>query len=110
VKTEDPFKDNSWRNVRYCPRDGLRDIVARFDNKLESLIFQAGIGADREALFVRGEVIVRHRMSKEIAEELLRGMGNSAFVHCLERIENNTKNPQLWRDVLAWMGELNGDD
>ena len=79
--------------------------MARFDNKLESLVFQASIGADKEAYFAKGEVVVRHRMSKEIAEELLRDMGDSAFVYCLERIENNTKNPQLWRDVLAWMGE-----
>ena len=79
--------------------------MARFDNKLESLVFQAGIGADREASFVKGEVVVRHRMSKEIAEELLRDMGDSAFVYCLERIENSAKNPQLWRDVLTWLTE-----
>ena len=109
MKTEDPFKDNSWRNVRYCPRDGLRDIVARFDNKLESLVFQASIGADKEAHLVKGEVIVRHRMSNEIAKELLRDMGDSAFVYCLERIENNAQNSQLWRDVLAWMEDNNDD-
>ena len=76
-----------------------------FDNKLESLIFQARVGADREASFVKGEVIVRHRMSKEIAEELLKDLGDSAFVYCLERIENNAQNSQLWRDVLLWLGE-----
>ena len=81
-----------------------------FDNKLDSLLFQARKGADMEVFNKGGEVIMRHRMSKEIAEELLRDLGDSAFVHVLERIENSAKNPQLWRDVLAWMGELNGDD
>ena len=47
----------------------------------------------------------RHRMSKEIAEELLHDLGDSAFVYCLERIENNAQNSQLWRDVLLWLGE-----
>jgi hypothetical protein len=51
-------------------------------------------------------MIVRHRMSKEIAEELLRDLGDSAFVHVLERLEsNNTVNRQLWRDVLTWLTE-----
>jgi len=48
---------------------------------------------------------VRHRMSKEIAEELFLDMGDSAFVYVLERLENSAKNPQLWRDVLLWLDE-----
>jgi hypothetical protein len=104
VKTEDPFKDNSWRHVRHWT--GSKDLIKTFDNKLESLIFQAKTGADMEAFNKGGEVLVRHRMSKEIAEELLRDFGDSAFVHVLERLEsNNTVNRQLWRDVLAWMGD-----
>lgn len=103
MKTEDPFKDLSWRSVTYW--DGSQDVTRRFTNKLESLIFQA-VRASLKTAYRKGEeVIVRHRMSKEIAEELLHDMGDSAFVYCLERIENNAQNSQLWRDVLLWLGE-----
>jgi hypothetical protein len=44
-------------------------------------------------------------MSKEIAQELKGEMGNGAYLYCLERLSNNTKNPQLWRDVLDWLDE-----
>lgn len=103
MKTEDPFKDYSWRRVTYW--DGAEDVTKTFDNKLKSLIFQA-IRAPLKSAYRSGEeVLVRHRMSKEIAEELLIDMGDSAFVYCLERIENNAQNSQLWRDVLLWLGE-----
>lgn len=103
MKTEDPFKDYSWRRVTYW--DGVKDATKTFTHKLDSLIFQA-VRAPLKSAYGRGEeVIVRHRMSKEIAEELLRDMGDSAFVYCLERIENNAQNSQLWRDVLLWLGE-----
>jgi len=103
VKTEDPFKDYSWRRVTYW--DGVKDATKTFDNKLSSLIFQA-IRAPLKSAYGRGEeVIVRHRMSKEIAEELFLDMGDSAFVYVLERLENSAKNPQLWRDVLLWLDE-----
>jgi hypothetical protein len=48
----------------------------------------------------------RHRMSKEIAQELKEKMGNGAYLYCLERLSNNTENPQLWRDVLTWLDEI----
>ena len=47
----------------------------------------------------------RHRMSKEIAQELKEKMGNGAYLYCLERLSNNTESPQLWRDVLDWLDE-----
>jgi hypothetical protein len=47
----------------------------------------------------------KHRMSKEIAQELKEKMGNGAYLYCLERLSNNTQNPQLWRDVLDWLDE-----
>jgi hypothetical protein len=47
----------------------------------------------------------KHRMSKEIAQELKGKMGNGAYLYCLERLSNNTQNPQLWRDVLGWLDE-----
>jgi len=106
VKTEDLFKDYSWRRVTYW--DGAEDVTKTFDNKLKSLIFQANRAPMLNSAYGRGEeVIVRHRMSKEIAEELLIDMGDSAFVYCLERIENNelTQNSRLWREVLLWLGE-----
>lgn len=50
----------------------------------------------------------KHRMSKEIAQELLKEkMGNGAYLYCLERLSNNTQNPQLWRDVMSWLDETN---
>jgi hypothetical protein len=51
----------------------------------------------------------RHRMSMEIAQELKAQMGDGAYLYCLERISNNTAQPRLWRDVLAWLDEVNND-
>lgn len=51
----------------------------------------------------------RHRMSKEIAQELKEQMGNGAYLYCLERLSNNTQNPRLWRDVMSWLDEGEGD-
>ena len=47
----------------------------------------------------------RHRMSKELAQELKEQMGDGAYLYCVERLSNNTDHPQLWRDVLAWLDE-----
>lgn len=47
----------------------------------------------------------RHRMSKEIAQELKAQIGDGAYLYCVERLSNGTQHPQLWRDVLAWLGE-----
>jgi hypothetical protein len=47
----------------------------------------------------------RHRMSKEIAQELRQQMGDSAYVFCVEKLSNGTEQPQLWRDVLTWLTE-----
>ena len=52
----------------------------------------------------------RHRMSKEIAEELLAEHGATAHLYCLEKLTNNTNAPQLWRDVLTYLDELGGND
>jgi hypothetical protein len=52
----------------------------------------------------------KHRMSKEIAQEIKELMGDRAYLHCLEKLSNNTPHPKLWRDVLYWLdeGETNG--
>jgi hypothetical protein len=51
----------------------------------------------------------RHRLSKEVAVELRELNGDKAFFYCVEKLSNNTKNPQLWRDVLTWLEELNNE-
>ena len=47
----------------------------------------------------------KHRMSKELAEELRDHMGDNAYLFCLEKLSNGTQNPQLWRDVLTWLDD-----
>lgn len=47
----------------------------------------------------------RHRMSKEIAQELRDQMGNGAYLYCVEKLSNGTPQPRLWRDVLDWLDE-----
>ena len=49
----------------------------------------------------------RHRMSKEIAEELLKEKGEFAHFYCTEKLANNTSAPRLWRGVLAYLDEIN---
>lgn len=51
----------------------------------------------------------RQRMTKEIAEELIAQHGPMAALHCLERLANNTPQPQMWRDVMTWITELQGE-
>lgn len=51
----------------------------------------------------------RHRMAKEIAQELLdeQGvMGRDAYIYALERLANGTQQPKLWRDVLSYLDEF----
>jgi hypothetical protein len=61
-----------------------------------------------ESMYKRNGVTehTKHRTSKEIAQELKGKMGNGAYLYCLERLSNNTQNPQLWRDVLDWLDEI----
>jgi len=47
----------------------------------------------------------KHRMSKELAEELRHQMGDNAYLFCVEKLSGNTEQPQLWRDVLTWLTE-----
>jgi hypothetical protein len=51
----------------------------------------------------------RHRLSKEVAVELRELNGDKAFLYCVEKLSNDTRNPQLWRDVLTWLEELNNE-
>ena len=52
----------------------------------------------------------RHRMAKEIAEELLTEKGEDAWFYCLEKLAGKTQSPQLWRDVLTYLDEMGGQD
>ena len=47
----------------------------------------------------------RHRLSKELAQELRDQMGDGAYLFCVEKLSNNTEQPKLWRDVLTWLTE-----
>ncbi len=52
----------------------------------------------------------RHRMAKEIAEELLADKGEQAHLFCLEKLGNDTNAPKLWRDVLSFLDEMEVKD
>jgi hypothetical protein len=47
----------------------------------------------------------KHRMSKELAQELRDQLGDGAYLFCVEKLSGNTEQPQLWRDVLTWLTE-----
>ena len=51
--------------------------------------------------------MTRHRMSKELAQELRTQYGEGAYLYCVEKLSNGTSNPELWRDVLAWLDDVN---
>ena len=50
----------------------------------------------------------RHRMAKEIAEELIAEKGEFAHFYCTEKLTNGTA-PKLWRDVLTYIDEMKGE-
>ena len=52
----------------------------------------------------------RHRMAKEIAEELIAEKGAGAYFYCVEKLANDTQQPRLWRDVLSYLDEIGVTD
>ncbi len=52
----------------------------------------------------------RHRMAREIAEELLdqqrMKLDGDPYVYALEKLANGTQQPKLWRDVLSYLDEF----
>jgi hypothetical protein len=52
----------------------------------------------------------RHRMAKEIAEELIAEKGEAAHFYCVEKLANDTTAPKLWRDVLTYIDEMEVND
>ena len=53
--------------------------------------------------------VSRHRMSKELAEELLAEKGDGAYFYCLEKLASDrVLAKSLWRDVLTHLDEMKG--
>jgi len=53
--------------------------------------------------------ISKHRMSKELAEELLKEKGDDAWFYCVEKLSNDrVLAKSLWRDVLTHLDEMKG--
>ena len=77
--------------ARYYRKMHFNNLVSRAEH-----IEERGVHVDES----------RHRMSKEIAEELLMEKGTGAYFYCAEKLANNTTAPRLWRDVLTWLDEL----
>jgi len=50
-------------------------------------------------------IVVRTRLSREIALEFLEKYGDFAYMRVLERQESSA----LWRDVLTWIDEFKGE-
>jgi citrate synthase len=51
----------------------------------------------------------RHRMAKELAEELLAEKGDDAWFYCVEKLANDrVLAKSLWRDVLTYLDEMKG--
>lgn len=53
-------------------------------------------------------VVIRHRMSREIALEVLEEHGDFSYLWVVEKL-NNSANAGMWRDVLTWIDELKGE-
>ena len=51
----------------------------------------------------------KHRLSKDIAQELRDQHGEGAYLHCVEKLSNGSPNAKLWRDVLSWLDETKGE-
>lgn len=48
----------------------------------------------------------RARMTKQIAQYLLDEHGPLAYTLALDKVETEP-HPQMWRDVLAWLDDIN---
>lgn len=95
--------------VRYYRKMHFNNLVSR-----ATFMEEKGIHMDETVTQVREIAsqmkgvtpLSRHRMSKEIAEELLAEHGATAHLYCLEKLANNTSAPRLWRDVLSYIDEM----
>ena len=76
--------------IKFKPVDSFRILAAEYAYRKGSVMEQD-----------------RHRLSKEIAQELRSHHGEGAYLYCVERLSTETQNPRLWRDVLSWLDETN---
>jgi len=97
--------------AKYHKRLHFNDLVSRAERMEWKGTHMDGLneGFAEVAYEMKGVTKSRHRLSKELAEELRELNGDKAFFYCVEKLSNNTKNPQLWRDVLTWLEELNNE-
>ena len=89
------------REERHYKRMHLNNLISRAEYHIDLYVPLANVAYDTKGI----TKMSRHRMSKEIAQELKALVGDGAYLYCLERLSNNTDHPQLWRDVLAWLDE-----
>ena len=59
---------------------------------------------------LQGHDHMRYRYAKEIAQSLLENIPNSAHWYVLERLHTNGENLYLWKDVLAELDEIQGEN
>jgi len=97
--------------AKYYKRFHFNDLVARAERMgKETHLKGLNEGFAKVAYEMKGVTKEsRHRLSKEVAEELRELNGGKAFLYCVEKLSNGTQNPQLWRDVLTWLEELNNE-
>lgn len=51
----------------------------------------------------------RQRMTKQIAQHLLEEYGPMAHMYALEKLDGGRVNTKMWRDVLSWLDEFQGE-
>lgn len=101
--------------ARYYKRMHFNNLVSRaehMEERGEHLVNEFAVSLmETASATVRGLTPEsRHRMSKEIAEELLAEKGAGAYFYCVEKLANDTKAPRLWRDVLSYLDEIGVKD
>ena len=97
--------------ARYYKRMHFINLVrkAEFMEEKGEHLDETAIGIMETASHMSLTPESRHRMSKEIAEELIQEYGETAHLYALEKVANDTSAPRLWRDVLTYLDELTGE-
>ena len=75
----------------------------------ESLWLQMTILAYHKAT-LQGHEHMAHQYAKSIAQNLLSNIPNSAHLYVLERLHTEGENLFMWKDVLAELDELQGEN
>lgn len=98
---------------RYYRKMHFNNLVSRatFMEERGEHVDESAIGIMEHASGMKGLTPQsRHRMAKEIAEELLKEHGAFAHFYCTEKLANDTNAPRLWRDVLSYLDEIGVTD